>query len=63
MVLTVIQNFVVLHNNYLFAAKFLALITIIFLSYLIITSPTMTSPTNDLTDRDLTDKKFDQNKL
>ncbi len=31
MVLTVIQKFVVLYNNYLFAAEFLALITIIFL--------------------------------
>ncbi len=31
MVLTVIRKFVVLYNNYLFAAKFLALITIIFL--------------------------------
>jgi hypothetical protein len=54
MVLTVIQKFVVLYNNYLFAAKFRALI--IFLSYLIrawvwITSPTATSPTDDLTDK------------
>ncbi len=63
MVLTVFQNFVVLYNNYLFAAKFLLLITIIFLSYLIrvwvwVPLPTATSPTDDLTD-----KKFSQNKL
>jgi hypothetical protein len=52
MVLTFIQKFVVLYNNYLFAAKFRALITIIFLSYLIrvwvlVTSPTATSPIDD----------------
>jgi hypothetical protein len=51
MILTVIQKFVVLYN-YLFSAKFLALITIIFLSYLIrvwvwVTSPKMTSFTDD----------------
>ncbi len=70
MVLTVIQKFVVLYNNYLFAAKFLLLILIIFLWYLIFdkgvgvghfTENDFTD--NDLTGRDLTDKKFSQNKL
>jgi hypothetical protein len=51
MVLTVIQKFVVLYNNYLFAAKFQALITINFLSYLIRGWVWITSPTDDFTDR------------